>query len=503
MFRYLIILFSVGCVKTAHCQFIYTKQDSVSNYFFSVAEEKGSNNLLISNTSGTYIASSGYINYKGEILRVNNNGLLLNSISSGTNSFFAGSLLNVGNYYYTFLVRCNGSNFSSISFIPQLIKYDLNFNIISKIQLDSSYVNPIGLTQHIIQKNGSLYFGYTRQTDNTIAIYKTDLDLNKKDSLKFTGTMLMDISNYGNKILISGNGFPLGSLTGNNQVVVLDTTLNVVSRFNLDSLSYVNPGCASKIGLTYNYATLHEVSPKRYVVGGYYDVVYNSGCSTDMQYIEALIDQNQTVIQTNILGKQNGTDEIFGYSSGDMKYGYVYNTGMSGYSNSNPTPPQNNVTEIMLSKTDTLGNLKWLNYYSTPNNYYYPMAVEGTTDSGVVVTGMRYNLTAPTITNSCEGFVMKVDKNGIQQYLGIAEANGLNINNIKCYPNPVKDLLFFDLPLQEGFTIEVQDVFGKTLLIENNYIHHSGLIISSLSSGTYFYKIKSNKNNFTGKFIKE
>ena len=283
----------------------------------------------------------------------------------------------------------------------------------------------------------------------------------------------------------------------------MDTILNVISRFNLDSLSYVNPGCSSKIGLTYYYANLHEVSPKRYIVGGYYDVVYNSSCNTDMQYIEAVIDQNQTVIKTNVFGKQNGTDEIFGYSSGDMKYGYVYNTGMSGYNNTNPAPPQNNATEIMVSKTDTLGNLKWINYYNTPNYYYYPMGIYGTRDSGAVICGMRYNLAAPTITNSCEGFVMKVDVGGVQQYLGIMDYKGFNIGEISSYPNPAHNEIYFNLVKQKNAQIIICDITGKQLMFIQDYKYNDAINISKLQAGIYFYKVLGEESNSRGKFIKQ
>lgn len=70
-------------------------------------------------------------------------------------------------------------------------------------------------------------------------------------------------------------------------------------------------------------------------------------------------------------------------------------------------------------------------------------------------------------------------------------------NKVFIYPNPVQDVLF----LSEICNIEIFDLTGKILLKSENV---SEINISNLSTGVYFAKISSNKNEVSSfKFIKK
>ena len=176
---------------------------------------------------------------------------------------------------------------------------------------------------------------------------------------------------------------------------------------------------------------------------------------------------------------------------------------MYGYNLSNPYPPQSSPTEIMVNKLDTAGNIVWVNYYSTPNYYYSPLGVYGTADSGVVVTGMRYDLASPAVTGACEGFVLKLDKNGAIQYTGINDKNITQTFFIKVYPNPVSDNLHFKIDDSEEFTLEFFNSLGQLVLRKSDVKETLTLSVKELQHGLYNYKLSSKSHIFTGKFVKE
>ncbi len=354
---------------------------------------------------------------------MNKNGLLLDSIKLDTNFMMNNAPLKLNNHYFMLGSQVSNTHPTVFKSVPVIYKYDLSFNLIKKVVLDSNFVSDDALVNaHLLQKNNRLYIAFALMNYSTVRLFKLDFNLNKLDSLTFNGSFTCDLANYGNRILLSGAGFPSASLTGKNQVAELDTNFTVLSRLNLDSITSVNPGCFLKVGVTYGHTNLYELSSNRYLMTGYSKVTYNSSCNWHIKNTNAIIKNNSIIEKSNIIGKP-GAHILYTmpYTSSHKKYQYVFTTGMYGYNYSNPFPPQSSPTEIMVNKIDTSGNVVWVNYYNTPNYYYSPLGVYGTLDSGVVVTGMRYNLLSPAVPGACEGFVMKLDKNGVIQYTGINE----------------------------------------------------------------------------------
>lgn len=80
------------------------------------------------------------------------------------------------------------------------------------------------------------------------------------------------------------------------------------------------------------------------------------------------------------------------------------------------------------------------------------------------------------------------------------------ISNIKLYPNPIKDKLFFDLP--SGFNgklnVEIFNVLGRKIHVFNTKNIPSGIDVSNINSGVYLLKIISEGNDsfVTKKIIK-
>jgi hypothetical protein len=78
-------------------------------------------------------------------------------------------------------------------------------------------------------------------------------------------------------------------------------------------------------------------------------------------------------------------------------------------------------------------------------------------------------------------------------------------SELSLYPNPATDhiyLDFGDIDYQiEDSSITIYDVIGKVLLFKENIRPNSRINISSIPSGTYFYKLQLNEKFFTVKKV--
>jgi hypothetical protein len=81
--------------------------------------------------------------------------------------------------------------------------------------------------------------------------------------------------------------------------------------------------------------------------------------------------------------------------------------------------------------------------------------------------------------------------------------HGQTTKEVKCFPNPSTNRLFFDIPIEDNIDITVTSLFGENIITIQNYQNLSGIDISTLNKGVYFYRIKTKTKNYSGKFIKE
>ena len=72
-----------------------------------------------------------------------------------------------------------------------------------------------------------------------------------------------------------------------------------------------------------------------------------------------------------------------------------------------------------------------------------------------------------------------------------------SFNNFSIYPNPVKDILRINTD-KTSYQIEVYNALGEPLILKKNV---SQIVVSTLSQGIYFIKIKDEKGNYTTKKI--
>lgn len=102
------------------------------------------------------------------------------------------------------------------------------------------------------------------------------------------------------------------------------------------------------------------------------------------------------------------------------------------------------------------------------------------------------------------GFVLRGDD------YGVTVSNALNVaevpseeNRFKIYPNPANDYLNVFLSNSEKITsFKIYDVFGK-IVLKNELQRSEQINISTLQTGFYFIKVKTETKDYVSKFLKE
>ncbi|RMZ60102.1 T9SS C-terminal target domain-containing protein [Chryseobacterium nematophagum] len=141
-------------------------------------------------------------------------------------------------------------------------------------------------------------------------------------------------------------------------------------------------------------------------------------------------------------------------------------------------------------------------------------------DKGEVITGFyeytrSYNehSSSDTFANIDPVYVYNVGKAavGALQHFAVALENNMldtkeestqnSLENIKIYPNPVKDLLNIELPHKvNDFTFEITDLLGHSLIKEKNVTQ---INTSKLINGAYIGILKSNDQTIVRKILIE
>ena len=115
------------CYIISHAQVIYTKQDSINSNFFSICEEIGTTNLLITNTK-PFVKQNLDFYFATQLLKITNNGLLIDSIQIDTNFYTFGRPLLINNHYYNFQIIIKSETIFYLSDVYSLIPYFSNFS---------------------------------------------------------------------------------------------------------------------------------------------------------------------------------------------------------------------------------------------------------------------------------------------------------------------------------------------------------------------------------------
>jgi hypothetical protein len=257
-----------------------------------------------------------------------------------------------------------------------------------------------------------------------------------------------------------------------------------------------------------DYINLIEISNSTYYAAGFYPVPYDNICSDDNQAVYGIVKNNSQILKGKQYGTTGGIREGAQNNSSmvDRQGKYIYNTCISDLTDPivmgiNYTP-----TSILTAKIDTSGNLVWQKYFNTPNYYYEPLAVAATSDSGVVVSGMRYNTLMPAFIDAFEGFILKYDKNGNQVMANLKELYQ-PFADVILFPNPATNKSYLKFNNIDELGIAEITIVNNIGQLVNHYktplvTGHNSIEIDTklLSNGLYYIELSTQTGSVTQKF---
>ena len=193
-------------------------------------------------------------------------------------------------------------------------------------------------------------------------------------------------------------------------------------------------------------------------------------------------------------------DEYFNYA--EIKNIIIYNAVAGGVL---PTPTP--VTTLTANEEQYEGCLvKVLNANcsaDTTSNAFREWTIND--GSGALVADDKMFIYAPTVSTSYNvtgimDFAFSVAKLLPRDINDIAIATGIienKSNALLVYPNPAKNLLHFDVNINNT-TVQIFDVTGKTLQTTNNNSTKFTVSLDNFDNGIYFYSITDNNNTIIG-----
>ena len=107
-----------------------------------------------------------------------------------------------------------------------------------------------------------------------------------------------------------------------------------------------------------------------------------------------------------------------------------------------------------------------------------------------------------------EIYISDTQKNRIRKFpvnnagVGVDEF-GIGDLKLKIYPNPAGAELYINMPNTKGYDLEIFNTLGSLIVSKKSCVNRSAINISALNKGLYYYKIKTQKLEFTGRLVKE
>jgi len=384
--------------------------------------------------------------------------------------------------------------------------------------------------------SGDFYTSGVGPNDKSMFYLKTDLDFNPIDTNYYSlinnediGYSTSKVDNKGNIIVagysysythfgnyysfiykLSHNGDSLAS-----SIVPVDTT-RLFTNLMIDSNSYFAFSyifSANTPRLVYKYdsnITLVDkynipnkaqqfYSPIDNGDGTYFTSGYSHPTYRHFSIIKSTI--NGSLLNFKLFGIVDSTNYPAFYDALCLQNNYLYFAG-SVYYNQNPIPPygENHPSNLYLAKLDTGLNIIWEKLIGG-DAYYTAMNVIGTSDGGVLMLASRNDITDNL--NNLDVFLVKVDTNG-----NIAWTQSISQPTLELsiFPNPVTANINIELISQNQSitSIQIFDIQGKEILSKQSSSAEIKLDVSSLSSGVYLIKGRTNIGlSFSRKFVKE
>jgi hypothetical protein len=156
-------------------------------------------------------------------------------------------------------------------------------------------------------------------------------------------------------------------------------------------------------------------------------------------------------------------------------------------------------SQILVSRLDTGLNVIWNKQFTKDSIYYQLWSMTSTSDGGCLLACETYNYLSPVVKRGI--VVFRVDTSG-NAYAVIGEMP--QEVEFLLYPNPATDKITIESSsIQKNATISIYNIQGQLLLRQVWQQTKHYIDISSFSKGVYFVNIKSEKENFSWRFVKE
>lgn len=258
--------------------------------------------------------------------------------------------------------------------------------------------------------------------------------------------------------------------------------------------------CLGGTGAELGYS-VEETNDKGFILSGAttsnnYDVSGNHG------------DYDYWVVKCDSLGNIQW-QKCYGGSYIDISYsitqvddgGYVI-AGSSASIDGNLTF-NHGANDYWILKIDTLGNIQWQKSFGG-NGGDEPYSIIQTKDKGYVIAGATDSNNGDVMGNHgiADYWIVKLSPDTLTSTTNIQSSK----NNFKIFPNPATDYLSLTLSTGEGISsclIKIYDVFGNLVLNKLTNSANCQLPLANFPSGIYFVEVKSGKEIYRTKFVKE
>jgi hypothetical protein len=505
--NFLILILTIFlCIKGSSQFIIQNWEQSKSDYFHTLLPQTNNNQfqfLVLRDIQQltTFVESA-------QILTYNFNGQLIDSVNlpRGFEPNLGPPAKHGHNYYWVSIFSDTIGSNSNLKG-TYLLKFDTLFNCIQKVQIgaiNSQFKQP----SNTIIINNCIFFTIKNVVTNELKLLKYSTNLIPLDSISATGPKFANWleKTESQNIMLSGLGFPAAPSNIGQQKIIVDTLLNLLDVFTLDSLTYITAGgsvvtgCSAQIGVDNLFFKVIPITKNKNFIIGTFPVPYNNNCNSRENIVHSVIDNSNEVINTTLI---SDTTKEIRYADGTnyatYSNNYIYTVASEGYFG---WILDNNNTSILVTKSDTLANLIWKKSYGN-DMFYRPVSIIQTLDSGFLISGIRYDYQNTAYTGVAQGFILRLDKNGDMISTGIKDNENAHYSSFKCYPNPSKDFIKIDVPFVNEYEVYVYNVLGELLMQEKKFKNLTELNTQALSTGTYILKIKTKDTWLNGKFIKE
>ncbi len=337
-----------------------------------------------------------------------------------------------------------GDNIGSLTH-PLLSVYDLNGDLISRKELDTTFITTLAggddysiLPENLtINDSGSLYFSFAGKKisnnswGNQPFLVEVDTSLNLVSLAEFSCWDIMCDTTY-------------GGYFGKKLVATTGTTLfGAFLAILLSDSKYRNS--VAKIEF-----------PQGMV-----------GSSIKPERLEIVPDNTTGFLVTKTLGR----NAISAYNN------RIFTLGLDFHSYSSA------VNNLIITRADTNGQIIWTRYIESDGRPFEPRFILATSDGGCLVAAIIYNVGLARRDH----YIFKLDGNG--HFTSVQRLELEKERAVKVFPNPATTVLNFVLDKAGEYSIVISDMNGRSVMQNKVKGASQTFEVSHLAEGMYQYAV--------------